>query len=142
VKRLHTFMIQNHILVNEIAVARAPDSITIAGKLARHQPTFLTTVRSDAAFRSDVSARCGVPVRRFGAIAEKGGEKCGLAFRHRNIREMVPLEQHRKRDRTIVDVERHSGPASLCTKPLEIGLVTIQLTSDLVKKLNSYSDYL
>jgi hypothetical protein len=31
------------------------------------------TYRRDAAFRSDVSA-----VRRFGAIAEKGGEKCGL----------------------------------------------------------------
>jgi hypothetical protein len=30
-------------------------------------------LRRDAAFRSDVSA-----VRRFGAIAEKGGEKCGL----------------------------------------------------------------
>jgi hypothetical protein len=31
-------------------------------------------MQRDAAFRSDVSA-----VRRFSAIAEKGGEKCGLA---------------------------------------------------------------
>jgi hypothetical protein len=45
-------------------------------------------MQRDAAFRSDVSA-----VRRFGAIAEKGGDKCGLTWRSSPLTVQIPGDE-------------------------------------------------